>query len=212
LANMEISFIVAIIRHSESGFKPQLMKLLPEKTRIACRLLLNYAEDAVGAWMVTNTTTLPDTCTVEEALVRLIDDKETTVLNTIYVVDRARLIKGSVTNINLLRALPNSPISLVMDKTVEAISARTSLISASSYSVWNHLDTVPLINRNKQLVGVLRHSDLRKGLNQISTTITPTDNTNPVNAIFEIYSQSLVALLNTVTEVTHQGHQQGKPS
>ena len=205
LAAMDFSFIVAIIRHSETDFKKQLLQLLPDKTKIACRLLLNYPEDEAGAWMVTNTTTLPDSCSVEEALARLVVDKETTALDTIYIIDRARLIKGSVTSINLLRATANSPITMVMHKNPGAISARTSLISAVNHPVWNHLDTIPLVNRNRQLVGVLHHADMRQGLNHIATTITPSEGANPVSGIFEVYGHSLVALLNTVTEVAHPG-------
>lgn len=207
LTHIDLSYVVSIVRHSGSEPKKQLLQLLPDKTKIACRLLLNYPEDAAGAWMLTNTTTLPDNCTVEEAIARLVADKETTTVNTIYIVDRDRLIKGAVTCIGLLRATANSPINLVMHKKPEAISARTSLVSAVNYPVWNNQDTIPLVNRNHQLVGVLQHADMRKGLDQIATTITPPEDVNPVSGIFEVYCQSLVALVNTVTEVTRAGTQ-----
>jgi len=208
LAKMDFSYIVEIIRHSETDLKNQLLQLLPNKTKIACRLLLNYPEDAAGAWMITNITTLPDDCTVEEALARLIVDKETTMLDTIYIVDRGNLLKGSVTSINLLRAAANSPIRLLMHKNPEAISARTSLITVANLPVWNHLDTIPMVNRNQQLVGVLHHADMRKGLKQIATTIAPSASANPISGIFEVYGNSLVALLNVVTEMAQPGSQQ----
>jgi magnesium transporter len=203
LAGMDFSSIVAIIRHSEVDSKKQLLGLLPDKTKIACRLLLNYPEDAAGAWMLTNITTLPDSCTVEEALARLVVDREATALDKIYVVNRARLIKGSVTSIDLLRATPNSLINRVMVKNPEAISARTSLISTANHQIWNLQDIIPLVNRNQQLVGVLKHADMRKGLNQIETYITPSDSSNPMNGIFEVYGHSLIALINAVAEGTH---------
>jgi magnesium transporter len=203
LAGMDFSSIVAIIRHSEVDIKKQLLGSLPDKTTIACRLLLNYPEDSAGAWMLTNITTLPDDCSIEEALARLIDDKEATTVDTTYVVNRSKIIKGSVTSIDLLRATTNSAISMVMHKNPEAISARTSLISAVNYPVWNNHGTIPLVNRNQQLVGVLQHADMRKGLNQIAATITPSESSNPVSGIFEVYGHSLIALINTVAEGTH---------
>ena len=202
LARMELSSIVAIIRHSEIDFRDQLLQLLPDKSKIACRFLLNYPEDAAGAWMVTNITILPDSCTVEEALARLLADKEATAVDPLYIVDRGGLIKGSVTSINLMRATPNSPLSMVMHKNPEAISARTALISTVNNPGWDNQDTMPLVNRNQQLVGVLRHVDMRKGLNQIAATVTPPDSADPVSGIFEVYGHGLVALLNAVTEVT----------
>ena len=204
LSEMEVSLVAAILRHSDKGLQNQILKLLPERTKIACKLLLNYAEHVVGAWMVANITMLPVDCTVEEALSRLASEDGVINSDVIYVVDRERKIKGLVNVGNLLRSSSNIPITKIMKKTYDAISGRTALISAANHAVWTHRDTVAIINRNNQIVGVLRHADLCKGLKDMSSTDTMTNSngSGPLTGIYEVYGSSLFALFSTINEVT----------
>ena len=61
---METSLVASIMRHSGKALSKQLLDLLADKTSIACRLRLNYFEEAVGAWMMANISTLPDDCSI----------------------------------------------------------------------------------------------------------------------------------------------------
>jgi Mg/Co/Ni transporter MgtE len=207
LSAMEVSQVAAIMRHSDKGLNKEILELLPERTKIACKLLLTYAENVVGAWMEVNITTLPDDCTVEEALSRLAS--EDTIINSdaVHVVDRERKLQGLVGVANLLRTSSNTPITKVMEKKCDAISGRTALMTAANHPVWAHQDTVAVINRNNQMVGVLRHTDLRKGLDGISSTITASSGNDPLTGIYEVYGRSLLALFSTISEAASANRQ-----
>ena len=56
-------------------------------------------------------------------------------------------------------------------------------------------------NRGNQLVGLLRHVNLRRGLAQISTSMSRPVGADPVSGIFEVYGKSLLALAETVSTV-----------
>jgi Mg/Co/Ni transporter MgtE len=200
LSKMEVSLVAAIMRHSDKGLNDKIFELLPERTKIACKLLLTYADDVVGAWMVANITTLPDDCTVGEALSRLASNDTVINSDAVHIVDRERKLQGLVSVINLLRASASTPVSKIMMKKCDAISGRTALISAANNTVWAHQDTVAVINRNNQMVGVLRHTDLRKGLDGISSTITASSGNDPLTGLYEVYGRSLLALFSTISE------------
>lgn len=202
LSEMEVSLVAEIMRHSDKGQNTKILELLPHRTRIACMLLLNYAEDAVGAWMVANISTLPDDCTVEEALSRLKSDHTVVDSDAVHVVDRERKLQGLVKVVNLLRTSSNTPITKVMNIKCDAISGRTALVSAAKLEVWAHQDTVAVTNRHNQMVGVLRHADLRKGLDNTSSIITKSRGSDPLTGIYEVYGSSLLALFNTISEAT----------
>ena len=153
-----------------------------------CKLLLNYAENAVGAWMVANITTLPDDCTVEDAISRLKAEHAVVKSDVVHVVDRERRLQGLVNVVNLLRNSSNSPIT------------RTALISAANHTAWAHQDMIAVTNRNNQMVGVLRHVDLRKGLENLASTITKSSGSDPLTGIYEVYGSSLLALFRTISE------------
>ena len=203
LSALEISMVAAIMRHSDKEQR-KILELLPERTKIACKLLLNYSEDAIGAWMMTNVITLPDDCTVEEALSRLASADAVINSDVVHVVDRERTLQGLVNVVDLLRASPNSPVTKVMNRERDAISGRTPLISAVKHTVWAHRDTVAVTNRNNKVVGVLRFADLRKGLLDISSTITEPSGSGPLTGLFEVYGSSLLALFDTISEAASE--------
>ena len=200
LLEMETSLVVEILRRSGNETRKQLLDLLPEKTKIACKLLLKYSEASVGAWMVTHISGLPVDCTVEEALSRLASEHDVVDMNTAHVIDREKRLQGMVSVARLLRAQPNAPLTEILEKAPEPISGRTALVSAKNHPGWTRGDAIPVINRHHHLVGVLRHVDLRKGLEQIATTIAQPSGGDPITGICEVYGGALLALFNSAGE------------
>jgi len=201
LSAMNVSLVAAIMRHCPGELRSQLLDLLPEKTQLACWLLLTYSEDALGAWMTANISTLPDDCNVAEALARITAEHDTVNFGATLVVDRDRHLKGLVQLPALMRAAPTTTITAVMDKLVDSLSARMALNAATNHPLWVDRDSIPVTNRNQQLVGLLRHSDLRRGLEQTTTNIVTTDGADPITGIYETYGKSLLALFDTVTDL-----------
>lgn len=200
LSEMNSSLVAAIMRHSDEDSSKAILELLPERTKIACRLLLHYSEEAVGAWMVANIMTLPDACTAQEACARLASEQDVIDTDAVHVVDREGRLQGVVGVTRLLRAAPDTSILSIVKKNPEAISGRSALISAIDHPVWTRRDTVAVINRNQQIVGILRHVDLRKGLDEISNAIAKPSGSDPLAGVLEVYGNSLLALFDMVCE------------
>ncbi len=198
LSEMDTNFVVSILRLSDEDMKNSILELLPERTKLACKLLLRFSEELVGAWMATNIMTLPLDCTAQEACSRLASGQDFIDADAVHVVDREGKLQGVVAVTGLLRANPETPIVAIMRENPESISGRAALVSAADHPVWAHSDTVAVINRNQQIVGILRHVDLRRGLDKISNTIAGPSGTDPLLGILEVYGESLLALLGTV--------------
>jgi len=196
LSGMEISLATVVLRHCDEGVRQSLLGLLPEKTGIACRLLLNYAEDQVGAWMTVHIATIPVDCTAGQALQRLASDKDAVDSDAVYVVDREGNVHGLIHIFRLLRVAAETPVTALMQKYPDVISGRSSLTSALSHRAWETVDMLPVINRNHRLVGVIRHADLRKGIEQFATHIDAPHGTDPISTIMEVYGESWLALFS----------------
>lgn len=201
LSGLDTSLVATVMRQCRGELGKQLLELLPDKTRLACRLLLNYSEDAVGAWMNAGISTLPDDCTAGEALDRIRRDPATLDTGVSLVVDRERYLRGLVSPASLLRVPANTAIATVMVSTSESISARTALKSAADNPLWEERDSIPVTNRNRKLVGLLRHLDLRNGLQQISASVQQARGGDAITGVFEVYGNSLLILFTAMSEI-----------
>ena len=201
LSRMEISMAAAVLRHLTPPLRENLLGLLSEKNRISCMLLLDYSEDQVGAWMLVQTATLPAECIVSTALTRVADNEESANGDMIYVVDRSGHIQGTVTLARLLRSSTETPVTAVMSPSPAVISGRTNLIAANDHQGWLMADALPVINRHQQLVGCIRHVDLRKGMEQLETHIDAPQGRDPLSSMMEIYGGSLLALFGAAGDL-----------
>jgi Mg/Co/Ni transporter MgtE len=201
LSKMEISLVAAIMRQCHHDLSEQLLGMLPDKSRLATRLLLNYSEDTVGAWMHANIAILPDSCNAEEALRRITADQQSLDIGHSLVVNRERKLKGSITLAALLRAPANATITAVMTRSKKSISAQTPLKSVIDNPLWDTRDSIAVTNRNQQLLGVLRHLDLRKGLDEIETNIVQPQGSDSITGMLEVYGNSLLILFSTLSEI-----------
>ena len=92
----------AILRRLPEGLRNDLLGSLPGAMAIACRALLRFPVDAVGAHMDTGIPMLADQATVSEALAVLRDS--TVECDGVIVVDDARRLAGWASVTALLRA------------------------------------------------------------------------------------------------------------
>jgi len=198
LAAMELSAAASVLRQIDARTRVLLLRALPEKNRLACKILLNYPETAVGAWMVTELCCLPGDCTVAQGLSRIASEQDLRA-DSVAVVDRDKRYRGMVTIAGLLRALPETPIADVLVPVVP-ISGRATLGSAEKHPGWDTEDVMPVINRHRRFVGLLRHVDFRKGMARLSKTITRVREADQITGFGTAYGRSLLALYNAAFE------------
>ncbi len=191
---MSMADVVSILRHLSTDDRDALILKLPLKKQTACNLLLHYPEYSVGAWVETDLLVLDELMQVEEALSRL-KKKVFVETHDIYVVNRNRQVVGSLSIYALLRSPGTTLVRSVMRQDIAVVSALSDLKSALALPAWQFRDTLPVVSRHHEFIGILHHHIVRKALSQMrsdsaSTAYVSTD-------ILAAYGASLFGIIDT---------------
>ena len=195
LADFNANQITAILRGISKPKRDDLLKALPEKIAVLCRLLLSYSDNSVGAWMSADIALLPPNCLVHEALQRFTLEDSSALGDALLLVDGENRPLGQIYLRDLLRAKGESLVSHLRHDAPPALSSRTSLAVAARHEGWQHHDTLPVLNRDKQVIGLLRHADLRRSLEQFGETTHAVSQDDLLGEMSGAYKGSLIALL-----------------
>jgi Mg/Co/Ni transporter MgtE len=202
LLELSVSRMVSILRQLHAQQVDAILQECPKSRRNACRLLLHYPLQCVGAWIVPNTAVVSSEFTAEEILAFLRDATEDTFSKYVFVVDRDGIPRGRISYLKLLKAGPRQQAGHLMERPVPVISGNTLLAEAVKNVCWKEGDVVPVTGQQQQFIGVLRHADLRQGLaSQHRPAAEELPGSDPMSGIFDVYGKSLLALFNSVSNV-----------
>jgi hypothetical protein len=102
----------------------------------------------------------------------------------------------------LLRASKTIPISDLAQTCQDVISSRSLIRSAVGHPLWQKQDAAPVINRQRELIGVLWYSQLRDALSTTTTTRTASHTAeSPVRDILHAHGESMRAMLDILFKV-----------
>jgi predicted transcriptional regulator len=93
-----------------------------------------------------------------------------------------------------------------MERHPYTAASRATLESVRHHDGWNQGDTLPVLNREQKLVGMLRHVDLRKGLDFIHgrpTSAAAKD--HAIADLYATYSRVLFALCDVAGRMAGSG-------
>ncbi len=211
LAEFSANRVAALLRCMPKLKRSEVMAALPEKTAALCRLLMAYSEDTVGAWMTAGIVMLSINCLVEEALQQVSQAHGLVLGGMVPVVEQTQQLAGFVDLRELLRAKAQMPLSQLLHESPDILSSRTSLVSASQSEAWRQHELLPVHNRERQLVGLLRYVDLRRSLEQYARATPALVAGSLVGDLGEAYGGSLVAMLGLLDGSTQAQTEQEWP-
>ena len=196
LMHLPSSRIVAILRHVGKQKRAAIIAELPAKVEISCALLLNYSTEMVGAWMTPHILTVPHESTASEAIAYTKTGNAHAYTDYVFAVERDSQLKGRIPLTKLLAASPNTYVSALTEECRFTITALSLIYSLSKNAEWDDEEAIPVLNKNTQLVGVLRHIDLRKYLDKPfdqSSNLKSED--APLTGLVQIYGHCLKTLM-----------------
>ncbi len=135
--------------------------LTPQEREIALEIL-NYPPDSVGRLVTPDFVQLYADMNVEQALahIRNVGIKKETIYHS-YVLDSEKKLVGIVSLKKLVLALPETKISDVMSaKDVIKVSAFADREEAVNISKYYDLMTLPVVDNNNKLIGIVTSDDL----------------------------------------------------
>jgi magnesium transporter len=154
LAAISVPAAAAVLRNIPEPRRASLLDALPTAASLACRALLGYPEDSVGACIDTEVIALPPESRAVDALeaLRAARDLPT---GPVYVVDAMRRPLGEVALPVLLRAGAQQRLDTLMSALTVTLPAVTPLAGAADHPAWRDADVVPVVERGGGLVGVV---------------------------------------------------------
>ena len=173
LANFTDSEVASIIEEMSDDDRTALFDELPAKTvkkllahlspeeRKLANALLNYPADSAGRIMTPEFIDLKEGMTVARALERIratAAKKET--IYTSFVVSPERRLKGTVHLEDLILAAPETPLTDVMDGQPVFVTTSTDQEEAAKTMSRYDLQTIPVVDKEERLVGILTFDDI----------------------------------------------------
>ncbi|HEY3519228.1 MAG TPA: CBS domain-containing protein [Gammaproteobacteria bacterium] len=182
---------VAVLRHLPAELRDNVLSSIGPQWLMAFKLLLSYPINTVGAWIEPRVLTLPDDCTCGEARDRVARSEQAAQAR-IYVLDRARRLRGAVRGLALLQVSSRKKVVALLEP-AEALWAREPLATAQEHSVWERHTEAPVVNREEEFIGVISYADLRKAFRQIHHAAGPNGDREmaEVSELFAIGAGSL---------------------
>lgn len=202
LSNLESRFAASILRHVGEATQRKLLggMVPPAAARVA--ILLRYSHAVVGAWMNPTILVLPSTSRIAEAKARIVSDSYAD-YHRVYVVDPQHRPAGLVQMFHLLRTDESQPLSAYMEPLPEPLPANLSLDLALGHHGWRESDYLPIVDRQGQLIGILRYADLRSATAKIQSQTIKDDLSGTLMDLAESCYLGLADVMNTSLAADH---------
>jgi magnesium transporter len=195
--SIELADTAAILRYVNNKDRKRLIELIPKSRQALCQLLISYPENTVGALIETNVLVIDSQMTVAEAMLRV--KKQTYFDNhEVLIVNSKRKIVGKLSIFDLLRAPASTTISALTSTSVITVNGLSDVSTVLEMDIWQKTDSISVVNRKKEFIGILRHYDLRASITRNKKTINV-----PTSVAWEMsdaFGSTLVSLTEILTQ------------
>lgn len=174
-----------------------ILDALPVHVRNSIDAALRYPEHTVGSVMDSNPFCLPESIAVSEAVKRVKHLRERTV-QEIFVVDDEQKLKGAVRIADLLSAGHSSLLSAVIIYDVPFLYAMSDTGSAAQNAGWQTFGTLPVVEKDNTLSGILKSSTLMHVLAEARDMTGTADVLNEMYTMTKMYWIVMAEMMNEV--------------
>lgn len=187
----------AILRYASEQSRKKLLAKLSRRHTLRISILLRYPKTLVGAWMDSIMVSFQSDIAITDARAQVNDGNY--IYRDIYVVNNHNEVLGAVSMIDLLQyEQANQAISEIMNPVDKPIVASLTLEQGIEWEAWTECDTLPVVDHDGKLVGIVRFVDLWSALVETPTTDSISASNDNVFGIVEIYCQRLADLMAAV--------------
>ncbi|TRY31064.1 magnesium transporter MgtE N-terminal domain-containing protein [Aliiglaciecola sp. M165] len=193
--SMEITDLSAILRYVDDKTRSKTLSLLSKRKQALCRMLINYPEYSIGSMVETNVLIADSKMEVSEVILRL-RTRDYSYLQWVYVVDSSHALLGTLYIGDLLKAENKTKVGTLLNAKVATVNANTDLNTAMEWGLWEHNDSVPVANKQKEFIGVLHYFKLKHFASINSAK--EKQNVSFSSDLFEVYGDTIINMLELV--------------
>ena len=168
LPEMSPAIAASLLQRLDEDLWTAILNRIPSRYANNIRSYMEYPPDSVGSLMDPGVFTLPEDLTVEEAIV-LVRRKAPKDIHDVYVVDRNQVLVGKLSVRDLLLIEPDERLQSVMQRDLSAIhplESREQIVELFSQRL---LFTIPVVDLDGHLLGVIRNQDIIKASQEDAT-------------------------------------------
>lgn len=198
LSDLDYQTTASILRVEPDAAQKKLLSALPKKLCADLKSTLSFPADTVGAKMSTIIVIMFADQSIGEAFAQLRQIKRTKT-GIVYIADAARKLIGLVTAEDLLRLSNESRLGDVMETSVPTISARSRLSAVKSLQAWDDYTHLPVVNRQKILIGALARRTFRQKI--VDKRRSPAQSHSILSSLASAFLGSSVGLVQVLTDV-----------
>jgi Mg/Co/Ni transporter MgtE len=122
--------------------------------------MTDYGPHRAGGRLDPRAPALPETLSVSEVMDRL-RAEPAGVMHYVYAIDAERRLTGVINMRELMLASPDAPLGTIMKRDPEALYAHDPLEVIARHAGWKRNHALPVIDRDRRLLGALRYSTFR---------------------------------------------------
>lgn len=153
--------IVDILGQLPIGKRKQLINLMKSDDKRIIEQLLGYAEDTAGGLMTTEYIALNSHLTIMNALIKIKEiAPKTEVIDTIFIINNKRQLVGTVDLRDILSSQGDIKLRMIMDDHLITVTPETDQEEVSLLVSKYDLTTIPVVNKNHALLGIITVDDI----------------------------------------------------
>lgn len=153
--------IVDILGELPIGKRKQLMTLMKTDDQKIIEQLLGYAQDSAGGLMTTEYIALNDNLTMINVLKKIKEiGPKTEVIETIFVLNHKKQLIGTADLRDILVSDEETTLNEIMDDQVISVFPETDQEEVSLLVSKYDLTTIPVVNKNHALLGIITVDDI----------------------------------------------------
>lgn len=157
--NMDLDLSVDLIK----GLKKkgiEILNLVNKTRRKQILSIMKYSEDEIGSFINDSFLTLDINVSVKEAMKQIIDKAhKTDYISIIYILDNAKLV-GYLKLKDLIVARADELINDILETRFPEVYPEDNVESVAKIMQETKESSLPIINHEKQIIGVITHDDL----------------------------------------------------
>lgn len=139
----------------------EVMPLLAQKERDELKKLVAWEEGTAGSVMTTDYIAFHGNITVRQAVEQIrLEGAQKAAVSTIYTIDSARHLTGFLTLEDLILAKPFATLDEAKNEPIAEVNASADREEAVYNISKYNLMTLPVVDDNRTLIGVITHDDI----------------------------------------------------
>lgn len=220
LALLPKSNVTKILRELPATEAETLLRLMPAAlredvlTRMPASLAKNFRSklafptSTIGAWMDTGIPFFTKDNSVNDCL-ELVRRQQSRLAGVVTVVDYSRRFMGLVQIEKLLTSEGSQTLAQLLETEVQTLPARATLWEVRHNEGWVKFPTLPVVDRNHILLGVLTHSALKAGTAKSRQTLAKGFKFSLLTNMTQAFFVACSGLIGVISGVSEQSRGRG---